>query len=40
MNLLAGEDGHNERYVCNHSEGDPLRDPPPDSAADSSPEAS
>lgn len=25
MDLLAGEDGHNERYVC-RSEGDPLRD--------------
>lgn len=27
MDLLAGEDGRNERYVCRQSEGDPLRDP-------------
>lgn len=28
MNRVAGEDRHNERYVCSRNEGDPLRDPP------------
>lgn len=27
MNRVAGEDRHNERYVCSHNEGDPLRPP-------------
>lgn len=40
MNFLAGEDGHNERYVCSRSEGTRCAIHPPASAADSSPEPS
>lgn len=36
MDLLAGEDGHNERYVCRHSEGTRYAIQPPASAADHS----
>lgn len=39
MDLLAGEDGHNERYVCRHSEGTRYTIQPPASAADHSPKA-
>lgn len=40
MNRVAGEDRHNERYVCSHNEGTRCAIHPPASATDSSPEAS